>query len=105
MICILEKQVNKKHLPHCVEIIDGTFGFYHRREEMNTRKCHYGFNVVLICDDRGVVRQGWYDQSESEADSTILRESSWYSDVGDHLGNLHDHITSLVIKVFKSTKE
>lgn len=82
-----------KHMPMCIGVIDGTlvrtFGFYDKRQEMNTRKCHYGFNVLLICDDRGMVRQDWVDQAGSEADSTILRESTWYSDIHMHVSNTH----------------
>ena len=95
----LEKQAianrfdSHKQMPMCIGVIDGTlvrtFGFYDKRQEMNTRKCHYGFNVLLICDDRGIVRKDWVDQAGSEADSTILRESAWYQDIRAHVGNTH----------------
>ncbi len=73
------------------------FGFYERRDEMNTRKCFYGFNVVVICDDLGVIRQGRYDQVGSEADSTILRESLWYQDIDSHLNNSHTPLRKFYI--------
>ena len=80
-----------KQMPMCIGIIDGTlvqtFGFYERREEMNTRKCHYGFNVLLISDDQVFIRQDWCDQAGSEADSTILRESDFYNSIAEHVGN------------------
>ena len=98
---ISNRFIRQRGLPMCTGVIDGTlvksFGYYHRRDEMNTRKCFYGFNVVLICDDTGLVRQGWYDQVGSEADSTILRESTWYQNINAHLSNSNNPLRSFYI--------
>ncbi len=82
---------NQRRLPLCVGAIDGTlarcYGYYTNREEMITRKCHYGFNLVFFCDDQGKVRKAFYGEAGSEADSSIIMRSTWYSSINSHLFN------------------
>lgn len=81
----------QRELPYCVGIIDGTliesFGYQPHKLELNTRKCFYGFNLVIICDDQGLIRYAMHDEPGSQGDSCILRRSQWYSDIKLNLQN------------------
>ena len=75
----------QRQLPFCIGAIDGTlirtFGYNPNRDERNTRKCHYGFNLVIICDDQGLIRAAFHGEPGSQADSSILRRSEWFKNI------------------------
>ena len=80
---------NQRGLPYCCGVIDGplirTFGYRPNRDELNTRKCHYGFNIFLICDDQGLVRDAKVDEAGNQADSSNLQRMDFYRNIESRL--------------------
>ena len=81
----------QRGLPYCCGAIDGTlvrtFGYRPNRTELNTRKCHYGFNILLVCDDQGLIREACVGEAGSQADSAILQRQEFYRDIEMKLKN------------------
>ena len=81
----------KYKLPLCVGAIDGTLVatkcYQPNRQELNTRKSHFAFNVLLVCDFKGCIRHYVCDAPGSMADVTIYEESDLFSGIVQRLKN------------------
>ena len=78
-------------LPLCVGAVDGTLirimGFGPNKADLTGRKSHYGFNLLLFCDDRTLIRYYVNGAPASFADSSILDTSVFMQDIASRLSN------------------
>ena len=78
-------------LPLCIGSIDGTLvkikGFQPNRQELNSRKHHFAFNVLLVCNYHGTVIHYVVDSPGSMADVSIYEESDMFNNLTDWLRN------------------
>lgn len=78
-------------MPMCVGAIDGTLvkikGFQPNRQELNSRKNHFAFNVLLICDFYGSIRYYVCDAPGSMADVSVYEETQLYNNINEYLCN------------------
>lgn len=88
---IAQRHHSRWDMPMCIGAIDGTLvrtkGYQPNKTELNTRKCHYGFNVLLLCDDSALVRYYVAGSCGSLSDSTIFENTNLYNQLNTKLFN------------------
>ena len=69
----------KYNLPMCAGAIDGTLirikGYEPTKAKLTTRKSHYSFNLLLVCDDNALVRYYVNGAAGSFSDESIFKPS------------------------------
>ena len=88
---IAARNFKRWNIPGCIGAVDGTLirikGYQPNKADLNTRKSHYGFNLVLISDDCGLIRYCITGSCGSLSDSDVLDDSDLFRSIEDKFLN------------------
>ena len=101
LVCQWPDEVERGHLaalnwikykmPMCLGAIDGTLvkikGYQPNRKELNCRKSHFAYNVLLVCDFNGLIRFYVCGSPGAMSDVTIYEESDLFANLAEWLKN------------------